>query len=491
MPGQVKEVCHLNHIIFTEEEKERAGAVNLVEFLKCRGEELEPSGSEWRWKRHDSVTVRGNTWYRHSCKYGGSPIQFLQEFYDMTYVEAVTCLLGGGHHPVAQETRTVKCPAKNRKGFQLPEANHNMKRVLGYLTQKRYIDYGILIPFIQNRSIYEDKNRHNAVFVGFDSQGEARHAHVKGTYSKGEGFCLNVEGSDPAYGFGYIGEGARLYVFEAAIDLLSFLTLYPLKWQEQSYICLDGLSGHAMLQVLQGHAWIKEVILCLDHDPAGIEACYRLKEILGKEGYDKVSRLASRNKDWNEDLKEMHGMDPVPAREHPRLISFREMCVWLKGTVGTGDTDDTSMKKIGDAFHHMKLLMKRKEMYQEGHGEEIQACLEEMSRAGFHLLWKSRWDEGPSCTKELLANQLFQSYQPHKDRGKIRMKSEELRKAVEDMEHVWTGYRSGECGAGQWRESCSRFIQACLKLHVQLTLMQEAQQMEAARSPRPMSQIPG
>ena len=54
----------MEYVIFTEEEKERAGAVNLVEFLLRQGEELEPSGSEWRWKRHDSVTVRNNTWYR-------------------------------------------------------------------------------------------------------------------------------------------------------------------------------------------------------------------------------------------------------------------------------------------------------------------------------------------------------------------------------------------------------------------------------------------
>lgn len=48
----------MEYIAFTEEEKERAGAVNLVEFLTRQGEEMEPSGSEWRWKRHDSVTVR-------------------------------------------------------------------------------------------------------------------------------------------------------------------------------------------------------------------------------------------------------------------------------------------------------------------------------------------------------------------------------------------------------------------------------------------------
>ena len=136
----------MEYVIFTEEEKERAGAANLVEFLLRQGEELEPSGSEWRWKRHDSVTVRNNTWYRHSCNYGGSTIQFLQEFYDMTYVEAMKCLLEGNYQPVIRETGdgSTCLKAKSRKEFQLPEPYKNEKRVLAYLSRTRFVDYEIL-----------------------------------------------------------------------------------------------------------------------------------------------------------------------------------------------------------------------------------------------------------------------------------------------------------------------------------------------------------
>ena len=76
--------------------------------------------------------------------------------------------------------------------------------------------------FIERGAIYEEMRRHNAVFVGFDNQGKARHAHMKGAYTNGESFRLNVEGSDPAYGFGYCGEGPRLYVFEACTPVPSF-----------------------------------------------------------------------------------------------------------------------------------------------------------------------------------------------------------------------------------------------------------------------------
>ena len=124
----------MEYIAFTEEEKERAGAVNLVEFLTRQGEEMEPSGSEWRWKRHDSVTVRDNIWYRHSCKYGGSPIQFLQEFYDMTYVEAMKSLLEGNYQPVLRDGGSIPLKTKNRGRFQLPEPYENAKRVMPFLS---------------------------------------------------------------------------------------------------------------------------------------------------------------------------------------------------------------------------------------------------------------------------------------------------------------------------------------------------------------------
>ena len=77
------------------------------------------------------------------------------------------------------------------------------------------------------------------------------HAHKRSTNSYGEAFRINVEGSDPKYSFGYSNSSATtLYVFEAPIDLLSFLTLYPDGWQNQSYISLCGTSEHAMESVL-------------------------------------------------------------------------------------------------------------------------------------------------------------------------------------------------------------------------------------------------
>jgi hypothetical protein len=82
-------------IYFTEEQKERANAVHIADILQREHEEIERSGNEWRWKRHNSVTFRGNSWYRHSQQTGSHAIDFMQEFFGMTYPQAVTYLLNG------------------------------------------------------------------------------------------------------------------------------------------------------------------------------------------------------------------------------------------------------------------------------------------------------------------------------------------------------------------------------------------------------------
>lgn len=181
----------------------------------------------------------------------------------MNFPEAVTYLLNGETGQVIKGSRRHIPPEQRKakeqekpegqkklpepegeepKQFTLPEKNDTMKRVYAYLMQKRYIGRDILSFFAKRGTLYESKEHHNAVFVGVDKNGEPKHIHKKGTYSGGENFRINEEGSDPCYGFGYAGTGNCLYVFEAPIDFLSFLTLYPKNWQKNSYIVLNGVA---------------------------------------------------------------------------------------------------------------------------------------------------------------------------------------------------------------------------------------------------------
>ena len=79
---------------YTQEQIDRANQADLVSFLQGRGEQLTRAGQEYRWKRHDSLTIRGNKWYRHSQSKGGAPIDFVMEFFGKSFTEAVELLTG-------------------------------------------------------------------------------------------------------------------------------------------------------------------------------------------------------------------------------------------------------------------------------------------------------------------------------------------------------------------------------------------------------------
>lgn len=302
------------YVHFTEEEKQRANSVDLVDFLQRQGERLLPSGRDKRLASDHSITIRGNQWFDHSSEEGSHAIDLIRRLYHLSFPEAVTLLLGGEagieyrrHDPTQQP--------EPKKNFELPTANPDMRCVYAYLIKRRFLDRTVITEFAKAKLLYEDKEHHNAVFVGTDKNGVPRHAHKRGTYTGGKSYKGNVEGCDPRFSFHYTGTGDSLYVFEAPIDLLSFLTLRPENWKQQSYVSLCGVAEHALLEQLQEHPNIRNVVLCLDHDEAGIKASERLRRILREHGYCEVSVLQSQYKDWNEDLKAQHGIHPLPAEK--------------------------------------------------------------------------------------------------------------------------------------------------------------------------------
>lgn len=306
------------YIPFTDEQKQLANSVDLAEYLRVRGEKLERVGIEHKLiyydssGKHDSITIRGSKWFDHKNQTGGGAIKFMQEFYGMDFQTAVQELLGQTVTPLSHSP--PKAIAKEeKKEFRLPEANTNMHRVYAYLIKQRFIAPEVITHFAKQHTLYEDKEHHNAVFVGLKEDGEPKQAHKRSTNSVGGTFHITCGGSDTRYSFAHLGENERLYVFEAPIDMLIFLTLYPKDWQKHSYIAMNGVYENAVLTALKNHINLSEVILCVDNDEGGIEAVDRLRDILNENGYSNVKRLAPPYKDWNEVLKAKNGVYALPA----------------------------------------------------------------------------------------------------------------------------------------------------------------------------------
>ena len=278
-------------VYFTEEQKQRANAVDLEKFLRAQGETLVRSGKEYRWKAHDSLTVCGNKWFRHSQSKGGLPVDFVMEFYGKSFPEAVQMLTG---EPGEAQPEADPAPSP---AFRLPLRNVTNANILNYLTQERKLSPSLVNFFIAAGDIYEDAAHHNVVFVGRDADGHPRYASSRGIREK---FRQDAAGAEKAFGFAHRGTDKQLLVFEAPIDLLSFIELFPKNWQQHNYLSLGGVSGKALRQFLSERPDVERVFLCLDADKAGEDACKRLAALLPDTV--SVTRIQPCMKDWNDVL---------------------------------------------------------------------------------------------------------------------------------------------------------------------------------------------
>ena len=110
-----------------------------------------------------------------------------------------------------------------------------------------------------------------------------------------------------------------MLVFEAPIDLLSFIELFPKNWQQHNYLSLGGVSGKALRQFLSERPDVERVFLCLDSDKAGEDACKRLAGLLPDTV--SVTRIQPCMKDWNDVLA--HRAE-IPNRNYFKSIVLKE-----------------------------------------------------------------------------------------------------------------------------------------------------------------------
>ena len=295
---------------YTQAQIDKANTVDLEKFLRAQGETLVRSGKECRWKAHDSLTVCGNKWFRHSQSKGGLPVDFVMEFYGKSFPEAVQ-VLTGEPGKVQPEADPAPSPA-----FHLPLRNVTNANILNYLTQERKLSPSLVSFFIAAGDIYEDATHHNVVFVGRDADGHPRYASSRGIQEK---FRQDAAGAEKAFGFAHRGTDKQLLVFEATIDLLSFIELFPKNWQQHNYLSLGGVSGKALRQFLSERPDVERVFLCLDADKAGEDACKRLAGLLPDTV--SVTRIQPCMKDWNDVL--VHRAE-IPNRNYFKSIVLKE-----------------------------------------------------------------------------------------------------------------------------------------------------------------------
>ena len=300
---------------FTEEELLLAKQVDLCAVASHLGYTVKRIGKYHTLKEMDSIRIYNRTnWFRWSKQYdvgenGGSQIDFLRVFAGMDVKHAVFWLLdfagyqrdGLSKEKMQKDMLVTKQKAEVPKLFILPEFAGSNAYLYRYLTVERRIEKLVVDELVQAGLLYEEKHYHNIVFVGKDKSGTPRFASMRGVFDKnGKGFKCDVAENDKHYGFNIVRKNShKVVVFEAAIDLMSYMTLYS---TEQNNMLALGMLGDAPLETfLKEHEQVNQIQFCLDNDKPGRKAVEQLMRKYSSLGYE-VSDVhpPEQYKDFNE-----------------------------------------------------------------------------------------------------------------------------------------------------------------------------------------------
>ena len=263
-------------------------------------------------REHDSLHFSNGKWYWWSQGKGGtSALDYLVIVEGHTFKDACNYLL---------DLMNISAPvitydySKSTKPFELPQKDANNDLVIHYLCDKRKIDREIVDYFISTKQIYQSYKFKNAVFVGYDGDQPA-YAFKRSVFKNHK---LDHAGSNKAFSFSFTNpNNTILHVFEAAIDLLSYMTILKMDHQDYkqyNYLSLAGASNQiaskrepdipiALKSFLERNSNIQTIVFHLDNDKVGIGATTKIMNVLSQK-YDCIDDHPKSAKDVNEELIE-------------------------------------------------------------------------------------------------------------------------------------------------------------------------------------------
>lgn len=287
--------------LFEDEQVAQADRKDILEVARNLGLPLEKKHREIRANGYGGLVFASeeNKWVCFSAQtegekiYGGGPIQLVMYIRNCDFKEAMYYLLG-----TEIKEKAFRQPKKKvKKPFLLPKAADDFRHVYAYLLKTRKIDRRVVEYFVQKKMIYENIY-HSCVFVGYDFSGKPRHCSIRGTVSE-NAFKGETPGSDKRFAFHKIGTTDMLHVYEAPIDLLSYLTMYQDTWEDH-HVSLCCLADTALAEYLKHISGIQKIFFHLDNDKWGDAQTEKLCKIYGKTYEVWDVRPDRKLKDWNE-----------------------------------------------------------------------------------------------------------------------------------------------------------------------------------------------
>lgn len=280
-------------MLYSDEQIERAKSINtLISYFQSHGYKCEREGKEIHVRGFGGLKISPDkhSYYWHTRSLGGhDAVKCMNDVFGMTFPQAVKELInenplleqksdGSRINPDKYNHKNNELPVsavKEKKEFKLPERAENYKRVYAYLINQRKISPELITALVKQNALYQDKNG-NAVFVHFNKDGQAIGAEIQGTLSE-KRFKGVAEGTSESV-FSFIkGDSVpdTVYVFESAIDMMSYVQLNNDKIKSGEFVSMAGLKDSAIKKLAERGM---KIVSCVDNDEAGQKFNKRIME---------------------------------------------------------------------------------------------------------------------------------------------------------------------------------------------------------------------
>ena len=135
--------------------------------------------------------------------------------------------------------------------------------------------------------------------------------------------------------------------------------------------------------------------------------------------YTQSAPLRSTNKDWDEDLKEQHGLEPQPPEEHPQLLVAGTICERIGAKCKAVRPEQAS-------YQIPRLLQQYQNDLHWGRFEQAMDHMETMSALALSVVLRECRQMGTVLTEEQGARFLQSHIHPHQNRGSLKTRATEI-----------------------------------------------------------------
>ncbi len=295
---------------------EKARRVDLLTYLRTYEpyELVRCGGNVYCTKSHDSLKISNGKWFWWSRGFGSSnALDYLVKVKGLELPEAVRILTDTT--VVAPSFFMPESKVKRYEQLMMPRHNFVCRNARKYLIS-RGISAAVIDDCIARKLIAESTRYGSVLFLGYDDKGELKFCSWRAT--DGTTNRKDVAGSDKTYTFRLVAEGKKdsVFVFESAIDLLSYATILMANGGDYKHENLLSVSGIyapkgsyentkvpvSLTDFLSKNPQIKTVLLCYDNDDKGQRGAAALGYVLGGRYEVKFTPPPDGSKDYNDYL---------------------------------------------------------------------------------------------------------------------------------------------------------------------------------------------